>query len=68
MIQPENHIKTLQDIYMCQSILCIEKYKLETSSFENDVKIQELLNILLHLSMKDYAHTRLIKDQLFLEK
>lgn len=60
--------KALQAIYFCQSILLIERYKLETSSFDTNEKLEQILNIMKHLSMREFKYAHVLRDQLFLEK
>lgn len=46
-------ITALKAIYVCQSILIIEKFKLCHQNLDLKTKIKELLHILKHLSLND---------------
>ena len=58
-IKQEN-AKAVQAVYVCQSILLIEKYKLEEQSFDLQTKIKQLLHILKHLSLKEQENIHML--------
>lgn len=67
MIKSDNP-GALQALYACQSILLIEKYKLEETSIDAHQKIKRLVVILKHLSMKELAYAVVLRDKVFLAK